>query len=122
MKLSCKLYGCMGIISLLGFIGVFTDERQFLSFFAFAVNFEYLFVKSDEMIIDYLNKSAAFAFYCGTIIMAVVTLVYYLCIDQNGSVALIKGLALGWAGSIFINAILVASYSIKEKLGAVNDN
>ena len=37
------LYGSLGFLSLLGFIGVFTDQRYFLGFFAFAVDFEYFF-------------------------------------------------------------------------------
>ena len=32
-------YGLLGFLSLLGWIGVFTQERVFLLFFAFAVDF-----------------------------------------------------------------------------------
>ena len=35
------LYGAMGLLSLLGFIGLYTGEKLFLAFFAFAVDFEY---------------------------------------------------------------------------------
>ena len=31
------LYGLLGLLSLLGFVGVFTQERVFLAFFAFEV-------------------------------------------------------------------------------------
>ena len=31
------LYGSLGLLSLLGFVGVLTQERVFLLFFAFAV-------------------------------------------------------------------------------------
>ncbi|MDD3339494.1 MAG: DUF3796 domain-containing protein [Lachnospiraceae bacterium] len=121
MKLGCKLYGCMGFLSLLGFIGVFTDERMFLTFFAFAVDFEYLFVKPDEMMNEYLNKSAAFGFYCGTITMALGTLIYYLFVMHDGAIALKNGLAWGWVVSILVHTIMVVSFSIKERLGAMND-
>ena len=44
------LYGMLGFLSLLGFAGVFTEARGFLGFFAFAVDFQYFFLKSDEML------------------------------------------------------------------------
>ena len=40
------LYGMLGFLSLLGFAGVFTEARGFLGFFAFAVDFQYFFLKS----------------------------------------------------------------------------
>ena len=43
-------YGLLGFLSLLGWIGVFTQERVFLLFFAFAVDFQYFFLPSDEML------------------------------------------------------------------------
>lgn len=121
MKLGCKLYGCMGFLSLLGFIGVFSDERIFLAFFAFVVDFEYLFTKPDEMMNEYLNKSAAFGFYLGTITMAIATLFCYLFIIKDGTAALTIGLSSGWVVSILVHTIMVVSYSIKERLGAMND-
>ena len=36
-----RWYGLIGLLSLLGFVGVFTGERYFLGFFAFAVDFQY---------------------------------------------------------------------------------
>lgn len=74
MKSKNYLYGAMGFLSLLGFIGIFTDERIFLAFFAFVVDFEYFFIKTDEMSETYMNRSAAKAFYCGMITTAAVAL------------------------------------------------
>lgn len=56
------LYGSLGLLSLLGFVGVLTQERVFLLFFAFAVDFGHWFRKNDEMVEDYMNRSAALAF------------------------------------------------------------
>ena len=50
------LYGLTGLLSLLGFIGVFTGEKTFLAFFAFVVNFEYFFIKTDEMLDEQMHK------------------------------------------------------------------
>lgn len=122
MKLGCKLYGCMGFLSLLGFIGIFSDERYFLAFFAFLVDFEYLFAQSDEMMNEYLNKSAAFAFYLGTITMAAATLGHYLLFAQDGYQALVSGLACGWVVSILVHTIMVMAYTVRERLGVSRDS
>ena len=45
-----NLYGYLGFLSLLGLIGIFTEERSFLAFFAFAVDFQYFFIPSVEML------------------------------------------------------------------------
>lgn len=65
MKRKGSLYGWMGCLSLLGLIGIFSEEKLFLTFFAFAVDFEYFFMRSDEMLEEYMNRSAARAFYWG---------------------------------------------------------
>ena len=44
------LYGATGFLSLLGVIGVMSNEKEFLPFFVFAINFEYWFMKQDEML------------------------------------------------------------------------
>ena len=59
MKRKGSLYGWMGCLSLLGLIGIFSEEKLFLTFFAFAVDFEYFFMRSDEMLEEYMNRSAA---------------------------------------------------------------
>ena len=47
MKKKYYLEGMLGLLSLLGFVGVFTEERMFLAFFAFACNFQYFFIPAD---------------------------------------------------------------------------
>ena len=85
MKSKRYLYGLMGLLSLLGFIGIFTEAKSFLAFFAFAVDFEYFFIKSDEMLEEYMNKSASRAFYCGMISVALVSFVcFFFSFDIAG--------------------------------------
>lgn len=57
-----RLSGLMGLLSLLGEIGGVTEERMFLSFFAFAVDFQHCFLKSEEMLETALIRSAAWGF------------------------------------------------------------
>ena len=92
-----KWYGCLGFLSLLGLVGVLTPQREFLSFFAFAVDFEYFFLPSDEMVEQYMNRSAARGFVAGMLVMAAVT-VGSLLIGQQSGPALLTGCAAGWWG------------------------
>ena len=121
MKSKRYLYGLMGLLSLLGLIGIFTEAKSFLAFFAFAVDFEYFFIKSDEMLEEYMNKSASRAFYCGMISVALVSFVCFFAGLKEEKEALITGLASGWAVSVAIYALSTAYYSFKEKWGLEND-
>lgn len=121
MKLRRNLCGLMGLLSLIGFIGVFTDNRGFLAFFAFVVDFEYFFIKSDEMLEEYMNKSASLAFYCGMITTAVATLIYFFVSSQAGNVALLTGLAWGWGVSVAVHGFSVGYYKFRESWVAGND-
>ena len=118
MKSKRYLYGLMGLLSLLGFIGIFTEAKSFLAFFAFVVDFEYFFIKSDEMLEEYMNKSA---FYCGMISVALVSFVCFFAGLKEEKEALITGLASGWAVSVAIYALSTAYYGFKEKWGLEND-
>ena len=111
----------MGLLSLLGFIGIFTEAKSFLAFFAFAVDFEYFFIKSDEMLEEYMNKSASRAFYCGMISVALVSFICFFAGLKEEKEALITGLASGWAVSIAIYDLSTAYYGFKEKWGLEND-
>lgn len=114
-------YGLMGLLSLLGFIGVFTEERAFLAFFAFVVDFEYFFIKSDEMMEEYMDKSASRAFYCGMVTVALVSMISFLMSGREGKTSLITGLAAGWTVAIVVHALSTAYYGFKEKWGLADD-
>lgn len=121
MKNSCKLYGLMGLLSLLGFIGVFTEERLFLCFFAFAVDFQYFFIKSDEMMEEYMNLSASRGFYCGMAATGIIALVAFLAKGQNGYEALSVALTIGWAVAVVVHSFSILYYKFKETWGLEND-
>lgn len=121
MKIRRYLYGAMGLLSLLGFIGIFTGEKGFLGFFAFVVDFEYFFMKSDEMLEECMNKSASRAFYCGMIMTAMLALINFLLLKQTGHKALSIGITMGWAVSVVVYALSTAFYGFKEKWGLSDD-
>ncbi len=108
------LFASTGFLALLGFIGVFTQERLFLSFFAFAVDLQYFFVKEDEMWETYMCRSAARAFCLGMFTMAVFSFFSFILGSPAGE-ALVGGLAAGWAAAIAGNAVLVAIYSFSAQ-------
>jgi len=116
------LYGLMGLLSLIGFIGVFTDDKIYLAFFVFVVHFQFLFIKSDEMFEAYMNRSAAIAFYFGMITVAIVTTAAYFLKTSTGAEALLYGFASGWVVSILAYAGLIAYHSIMEGGGLEHDN
>ena len=92
------LYGMLGFLSLLGFAGVFTEARGFLGFFAFAVDFQYFFLKSDEMMA---------AAVLGTLTLGGFT-------PQR---ALLTGCTVGWAASVVVYALTAAWYGFRESWG-----
>ena len=121
MKSKRNLYGLMGFLSLLGWIGVFTEAKSFLAFFAFAVDFEYFFIRPDEMLKEYMNKSAARAVYCGMAAVALVCCVCFFAGLKEAKEALTAGLASGWAVSVAIYAFSTAYYGFREKWGLEDD-
>ena len=54
MNLRKFMYGSMGFLSFIGFLGIITNEKSFLLFFAFVIDFDYWFMKSDEMLEEYM--------------------------------------------------------------------
>ena len=55
----------------------------------------HFFVKTDEMLDEYINKSAPLAFYCGMITMGVGTLIAFVLNTQSLHIALTAGLTYG---------------------------
>lgn len=121
MKNRRYLYGAMGLLSVLGFIGILSDEKAFLAFFAFAVDFQYLFIKSDEMLEVNMNKSAAGAFCGGMIGTALISLFYFFIQNQTANEALLTGLTYGWVISVIVYALTTSFYCFRENWGLGND-
>ena len=111
-----RLYGMLGMLSLLGFVGIFTEERGFLGFFAFAVDFQYFFVKSDEMLEEQLTRSAALGFVAGMLTMAAVTAGTLLSGWTPGR-AMAAGCAAGWGGAVLVHALASVWSGFRENWG-----
>ena len=118
MKHRKYLYGSLGLLSLLGFIGIFTEERGFLAFFAFAVDFEYFFIKSDEMLEEYMNRSASRAFYCGMIATAIVVLISFFHAEPNCQRVLIGRFCMGMERRDCSLRLIDRFFRIERKMGS----
>ena len=117
MKSRYYLEGLLGLLSVLGFVGVFTEERMFLAFFAFACNFQYFFIRADEMMTAYMNRSAARAFYADMFLTGAVTLGGILWGVPAGR-ALLYGILWGWAAAVVVQSLSVALCRFRESWGA----
>lgn len=114
------MYGSLGFLSLLGFVGVFTDQKLFLSYFAFIVDFQYFFKKTDEMVDEYMCKSARNGFYAGMISVAIISLVNM--ISKNTYNALNLGILYGWAIAVITHALSTMYFEVKERRALQHDN
>ncbi|MDE7219967.1 MAG: DUF3796 domain-containing protein [Oscillospiraceae bacterium] len=112
-------YGCIGFVSLLGIWGVLSGEPLFLSFFAFALFFEYFWVIPDEMFLDTMKKCAALAFFTDLFITAAATLVLSYCKLTDNPLA--AGAALGFGISIAVFAFSAFIAETMERSRAKND-
>ena len=91
MKSRRILHGLMGLLSLLGFTGIFTEVNLFWRFLHLWLILN-IFLKSDE----YMNKSASRAFYFGMITAALVSLICCFAGLKEEHEAFITALAPGW--------------------------
>ena len=117
MKPRYYLEGLLGLLSLLGFVGVFSEERMFLAFFAFACNFQYFFITADEMMTAYMNRAAARAFYADMRLTGAVTAGGILAGLPAGR-ALLYGILWGWAAAVAVQSLSVAFCRFRESWAA----
>ena len=85
---------------------------------AFAVDLEYFFLKTDEMLEKYMDQSAANACDCGMVATALVSLACLLTGWKEAGEALMTGLASGCAVAVMVYAVSTAFYGLQEKMGA----
>lgn len=113
-----KKYGFLGLLSLLGFIGLFTGEYWYLCFFFCAIDFRYFFINQDEFFEEQMKKAASTAFFSSLFIFIANTLLYWL--TQGVNIELDNSGKLGFVSSIIIFTLLTFYYEQLEK--RVNDN
>jgi len=113
-------YGLLGFLSLLGWIGVFTQERVFLLFFAFAVDFQYFFLPSDEMLEESMARCAARGFLFGVLSMAAAVLLG-MAAGLPVEATLAKGCVLGFGIAVMVYELSSAYYGFRESRGMIKN-
>lgn len=112
-----RLYGLSGLMSLLGFIGIFTDEKFFLFAFFTVVDFKYFFKKPDEMQIMQMQRSAAIAYYAAipAFVLSLMIMVVILGYDFTNSFRVSAGILI--AVLFFVKSICEIIDNVKEAKG-----
>lgn len=82
-----------------GLIGIFSEEKLFLTFFAFAVDFEYFFMRSDEMLEEYMNARQRGPFYWGMLTAGLAALAGFFLGRVGARQALVAGFRPAGGGS-----------------------
>lgn len=112
-------YGLIGFVSLIGFLGISTNEKIFFSFFAFAIFFEYFFKQKDEMFEENMRKVAANSFWVMLSGTVVLTLVYEFFLNEKN--ALEQGVLISFGLGIITFCLSLAFLEWKEGRRILND-
>ncbi len=111
-------YGLIGLFSIVGVMGVVTQNTSLYPFLAFVVFFEYLFVEPDEMFVENMRKAASWAFYTQLAIVALITCASIVPFPET---ALQKGAAAGFGIALVVFCLTTAYFDWKDRRGVLND-
>lgn len=115
-----RRYGLLGFLSLIGVLGIITQNAAYYPFLAFVLFFEYLFVKTDEMFIENMRKAASWAFFVNLAVTTATTC-YWTIIKQSSEEALLKGIGLGFGLSLMVFSFATAYFDWKDRRGISDD-
>ena len=113
-------YGLLGFLSLIGLLGFITKDASYYPFFAFALFFEYFFVKTDEMFLEHMRKAASWAFYT-SLFVTTVGVLYLAIFQQTVEGILLKGVGGGFASSLIVFSLATTFFEWKDHMGVTND-
>lgn len=105
----------LGFLSLLGFLGIFSDNQYFVAFFAYAVFFRYWNIIPDELFQTYVEKAGSRAFFAGIGIHLVSTLVAAFFFHVND--AAIIGSTISSTAALLVFTFTLSHYENLEKKG-----
>ena len=108
-------FGFVGLLSLLGFVGVFTEHRWFMTYFILVAYFSYFRVIPDEMFRDMVKKCAAAAFFVNLAVTSVAMLVFWL-VGMDEIVLSANG--IGWTAAFATFFFTFPILEIRERRNA----
>lgn len=113
-----RRYGLIGLFSIIGVMGVITQNTSLYPFLAFVIFFEYLFVEPDEMFVSNMRKAASWAFYTELVITALITCIAIFLFPET---ALQKGAGAGFGVALVVFCLTTAYFDWKERRGVSDD-
>jgi hypothetical protein len=112
-KMKNKL-GYFGALGFVGILGIITDNRYLLAFFAYFVFLRYFFVIPDELFKLNVQKAATPAFFVGIALQVLTIAVTAFTKDIT---QLVTGLALGFSVSTAVFILILVISEFKEYRG-----
>ena len=110
----------LGFASLLGLLGIFTDNRYYLGFFGFLVFFQYLWVVPDELFWSNVRRAGSTAFFSGLCCECLLTVGLLCAFDVNR--AAIVACGVGTALSLVVFTLLLSHYEQEERRGMADED
>ena len=105
--------GFLGLLSVLGLTGIFTDNKACVGFFGFLYFFRYFFLELNKNFETNLFKAAGIAFFINTVI-SVTTVVLWLLIDKV--ILFPFGLGIGMAVSFIAFTVILEVHERKKNV------
>lgn len=110
----------LGLASLLGLIGVFSDNRYYLGFFGFLAFFQYLWVVPDELFWEHVRRAGATAFFSGLGCECLLTVGLLAVLEVNR--AAVVACSCGAALSLVVFVLLLDHYERAERRGLADED
>lgn len=104
-----------GFVSLLGFLGVFTENHWYLGYFGFLVFFRYLTVIPDELFYANVRKAGSYAFFTGFTAEVIILLICLFFFQVNQ--AAVFGAVLGSAIALIVFTFSFSHFENMERKG-----
>lgn len=112
-------YGLIGLVTLLGFWGLYSGDTIYLSFFSFIVFFQYFWIIPDELFIETLRKCAAIAFFANMVATVIITfLLSYFKLSNN---PLSAGTSFGFSLAITVFSLSIFILEWNQRRGVKDD-
>lgn len=103
--------GYLGLFGFMGILGIVTDNKYLLAFFAYFVFFRYFFVRPDELFKLYVQSAAVPAFFTG---VTVEFLTIAITAFTKNITQLVTGLSLSFSISTALFILILTISEMKE--------
>lgn len=110
--------GFLSLLAFFGLLGIFTENRACLGFWAFLYYVRYFYVVPDKLLKENVQKAAAYGFFSGIVISLVTVVLEALFQDV---LLLIFGMGFSMVVSILVFTLVLAVYQVGKSPGDKSD-